>query len=121
MITMMGRRIRAGPDGLGVSRQRDDVRRAGGRVPELFGWGVVLGRGGWAGGLLRGSAGAEHLGLDPVDRLVQDSAQVVYRVLADCLGLPGRRTQFAAELPGQPLEIAIGVGVGAAVWVRCAG
>src|SRR5215471_8945698 len=58
---------------------------------------------------------AEHLVLDPLDRLVEDSPQVAQRVLADRLGVPGDRAQVAAELPGELLEIAIGIRVGPAV------
>src|SRR6185437_15999982 len=57
----------------------------------------------------------EHFVLDPVDRLVQDSAQVAQCVLADRLGVPGRGAQFAAELLGQPFQVTIGVRVAPAM------
>src|SRR5579859_6000845 len=60
----------------------------------------------------------EDLGANPADRVFQDSAQVVHRVLADRLGLPGRLAQLAAELLGEPLEIAVGAGVAAAMRAR---
>ena len=43
----------------------------------------------WAG------RGGEHLGLDPVERLVEDHPQIGQRVLADRLGMPGGRPQVA--------------------------
>src|SRR5215471_9564398 len=71
------------------------------------GRGVVLG----PAGLLWGSLALEDLGLDPVDGLVKDAAQVAQRIFADRLGLPGRGAQVPAELLGQPFQVAVGLGV----------
>src|SRR6266702_2104194 len=86
------------------------VCRVGGRgaVCRVGGRGAVCRVGG------RGFA-LEYLGPDPVDRLVQDAAQVAQRVLADRLGMPGGGPQFPAELLGQPFQVAVGLRVGAAV------
>src|SRR5262249_58988382 len=51
--------------------------------------------------------GGEHLGPDPVERLIEDHPQVGQRVLADRLGVPGGRPQVARELPGQPLQVTV--------------
>ena len=58
--------------------------------------------------------GGEHLGLDPVERLVEDHPQVGQRVLADRLGVPGGRPQVARELPGQPLQVTVAAAGGPA-------
>src|SRR5690242_1719379 len=75
----------------------------------------VLGRvtGGVSGPVLA-RRGGEDLGLDPVERLVEDHPQVGQCVLADRLGVPGGRPQVAGELPGQPLQVTVAAAGGAA-------
>jgi hypothetical protein len=49
---------------------------------------------------------------DPLDRLVEDGAQLMDSVLADRLGLGRGDPQVASELAGEPLEVAGGAGLG---------
>src|SRR6266704_518567 len=86
-------------------------------VCRVAGRGAVCGVGGRGAVCRVGGRGfaLEYLGPDPVDRLVQDAAQVAQRVLADRLGMPGGGPQFPAELLGQPFQVAVGLRVGAAV------
>src|SRR5690242_5382479 len=96
----MGERRRTRPVAMGAgSARRESLVGRRGAVVRIAGRGLAL----------------EHLGPDPVDRLVQDSPQVAQCVLADRLGLPGRRAQFPAELLGQPFQVTVGVRVGPAV------
>src|ERR1700730_10036675 len=52
--------------------------------------------------------GAEDLGLDPLQRVFQDRAQVADHVLARGRGLHGHPAQVGGELDGQPLQVAQG-------------
>src|SRR5580700_12209121 len=49
---------------------------------------------------------AEHLVLDPGQRVLEDRAQVAERVLADGLGVPRRLAQFPAEVEREPFQVA---------------
>ena len=79
--------------------------------------GLVRGRFGLVSGVLRGLsgraapsrrvvAGTEDLGLDALQRVFEDRAQVADHVLAGRRGLRGQPPQVGGELHGQPLQVA---------------
>ena len=77
----------------------------GNRASVLLGWVLGLGRVlGVVGRRL--AAGPEDLGLDALQRLFQDRAQVADHVLAGGRGLRGQFPQVGGELEGQPLQVA---------------